>query len=166
MGAFKYSEQGQTALLTEYFNSFSRLCFLYRIHDWRLEGVPVNLGSLITSTTTAVGGTFPMHFQKFSNCNDKRQELRLCQNGDGVTTAVLKQFQLPGLDRKKKRASMGIESPAFAMVLTVKLWLLENFHFPDVHIVQGVGGLAGLFNVTTNAVWNAKHKKQAEWIFL
>ena len=112
MGAFKYSEQGQTALLTEYFNSFSRLCFLYRIHDWRLEGVPVNLGSLITSTTTAVGGTFPMHFQKFSNCNGKRQELRLCQNGDGVTTAVLKQFQLPGLDRKKPGFN-GDRKPSF-----------------------------------------------------
>ena len=48
-----------------------------------------------------------------------------------------------------------------AVELTIKLGLLENLHFPDVHIMERICRLAWLLNVTTNAVWDAEHKTQA-----
>lgn len=41
-----------------------------------------------------------------------------------------------------------------AVLLTVKLWLLQDLDFSDVHIMQWVDSLAGLFYVFTNAVWD------------
>ena len=46
-------------------------------------------------------------------------------------------------------------------VLTVKLWLLQNLYFADVHITQWVDALTGLLNVLANAVWDTVAREQA-----
>ena len=40
------------------------------------------------------------------------------------------------------------------MALTVKLGLLEDLDFADVHVVEWVDAVAGLLNVPGDAVWD------------
>ena len=44
--------------------------------------------------------------------------------------------------------------------LTLKLGLLQHFDLPDVDVVQGVDGLACLFNVLANAVWDPESNQK------